>query len=155
MTGGAARFWPNGQAFGEETLATLRFMNDNDTSVIAIWHEALNTGDIDRLIAVTSDEVEIVGPRGSDRGSSQILRDWVARSGIRLEIRRLFGRDGTLVAEELAEWRSPDTGEVVDRQVLATIFRVEDGRVTSIDRRPSLDDALQLTGLRESDLRQT
>ena len=126
-------------------------MNDNDTSVIAVWHEALNSGDIDRLIALTSDEVEIVGPRGSSRGSSQVLREWVERSGIRLEMRRLFGRDGTYVAEELAEWRSPDSGEVVDRQELATIFRVEDGRVTSIDRRPSLDDALQLSGLGESD----
>lgn len=128
-------------------------MNDNDTSVIAFWHDALNTGDIDRLIALTSDEVEIVGPRGSGTGSSQVLREWVERSGIRLELRRLFGGDGTIVAEELAEWRSPDTGEVVNRQDLATIFRVVDGRVSSIDRRPTLDDALESAGLSESDLR--
>jgi hypothetical protein len=126
-------------------------MNKTEPSVIAEWHDALNTGDVDRLVSLSSDEVEIVGPRGSGRGS-QLLRDWVARSGIRLEMRRLFARDSAVVAEELAEWRSPDTNDVVDRQELATIFRVEDGRVSYIDRRPSLADALQIIGLSESDI---
>jgi hypothetical protein len=130
-------------------------MNDADISLITAWHDALNAGDIDRLVALSSDGVEIVGPRGTGRGA-QLLRDWVARAGIRLEMRRLFARDGTVVAEELAEWRAADTGAVTDRQELATIFRVADGRVTSIDRRPSLADALQLAGLSESaDLRAT
>jgi hypothetical protein len=126
-------------------------MDDNDGTLIAAWHDALNAGDVDRLVSLSSSEVEIVGPRGTGRGS-QLLRDWVTRSGIRLELRRLFGRDAAIVAEELAEWRSTETGEIVDRQELATIFRVEDGRVAYIDRRPSLADALQLSGLSESDL---
>jgi len=124
-------------------------MNHTVTSVIAAWHDALNSGDVDHLVTLSSDDVEIVGPRGSGRGA-QLLRDWVARAGIRLEMRRLFARDSTIVAEELAEWRSADTGEVVDRQELATIFYISDGRVSYIDRRPSLADALLLTGLSES-----
>jgi hypothetical protein len=127
-------------------------MNSTDTSVIAEWHDALNTGDADRLVSLSNDDVEIVGPRGSARGS-HFLPDWVARSGIRLEMRRLFARDNTVVAEETAEWRSPETGNVIDCQELATIFRIEEGRVSYIDRRPSLADALHLTGLSESDLR--
>jgi hypothetical protein len=127
-------------------------MNDNEISLIAAWHDALNAGDVDRLLSLSSDDVEIVGPRGTGRGS-QLLREWVARSGIRLEMRRLFARDSTVIAEELAEWRSTDTGEIVDRQDLATIFHIENGHVSYIDRRPSLSDALDLTGLSDSDLR--
>ncbi|MGD9894426.1 MAG: nuclear transport factor 2 family protein [Dehalococcoidia bacterium] len=127
-------------------------MNQPDYSVIAAWHDALNTGDVDRLITLSSDDVEVVGPRGAGRGA-QLLRDWVTRSGIRLELRRLFARDSTAVAEEVAEWRAPDTSEIVDRQHLATIFRIEDGRVSSIDRRPTLADALHVAGLDESNLR--
>jgi hypothetical protein len=127
-------------------------MNDNDVSLIAAWHDALNAGDVDRLVSLSSADVEIVGPRGTGQGS-QLLRDWVARSGIRLEMRRVFARDSTVVAEELAEWRSTDTGEIVDRQDLATIFHIENSRVSYIDRRPSVADALQQSGLSESDVR--
>lgn len=92
----------------------------------------------------------MVGPRGSVQGA-QILRDWVGRSGIRLEMRRIFARDDIAVVEALAEWRSAETGEVVGSDAVATIFRVVDDRVASIDRRANLGEALRATGLSESD----
>jgi ketosteroid isomerase-like protein len=69
------------------------------------WHEALNAGDFERPVALSHPDVEVVGPRGTGRGAG-LLREWVARANIRLEPRRVFQREETVVVEEEAEWRS-------------------------------------------------
>src|SRR3712207_7719526 len=56
---------------------------------VRAWHEAVNRGDVDALLALSDDEIEIGGPRGSARGSA-VLRDWLERAGIRLEPCRWF-----------------------------------------------------------------
>jgi ketosteroid isomerase-like protein len=140
--------------FGDECGALVRpcrlSLVDTVTSTVVAWHDALSHGDIDHLVALSSDDVEVVGPRGSGRGSD-VLRDWAGRSGIRLEPRRVFARDEIVVVAQRAEWRSPDTGDVIGSDDVATIFRVTDGRVTSIDRRSDLAEALHLAGLTEAD----
>ncbi len=48
-----------------------------DTSPVAItqaWQDAANRQDIDRLVALSEPDIEIVGPRGSGHGH-QLLRD--------------------------------------------------------------------------------
>lgn len=125
-------------------------MNTTEVSVVTAWHGALNDGDVERLVALSSDDVEIVGPRGSARGA-QVLREWVGRANIRMAVQRVFARDGTVVAEERAEWRSAENGEVVGSDTVATILRVSDGRVIYIDRRPNLSEALEAARLGESD----
>jgi hypothetical protein len=69
-----------------------------------------------------------------------------------LELRRVFYRAETVVAEQAATWRSADTGEVSDRQAVASVFVVRDGRVARVVRHPSLADALHAAGLDETDV---
>ena len=90
-------------------------------SVVLAWHEALNGGDLERLVELSHPDVEAGGPRGGDRGS-QLLRDWALRSGIRLVPVRVFDR---------AE----------------TVFVVRDGLVTSVLRYPDLKEALPVANL--------
>jgi ketosteroid isomerase-like protein len=123
-----------------------------EVTVVIAWHEALNAGDVERLVGLSSEVVEVVGPRGSGYGTP-LLREWVARAGIRLEVQRVFQRGDTVVAEEQAEWRSSDRGEVTDSQLLASVFRVRDGRIAYIARYPSLAEALEQAGLSEGDER--
>ena len=42
---------------------------------------ALNAGNVERVIALSTADVEVGGPRGAGRGAD-LLRDWVARAGI-------------------------------------------------------------------------
>ena len=119
--------------------------------IVVAWHDALNAGDIERLVALSSEDVEVVGPRGSGTGS-QLLREWVNRAGIRLQIRRAFHRDDTVVVEEDAQWRAAETGALSESQVVASVFRVRDGRVISVARYADVAAALHAAGLAESDV---
>ena len=117
--------------------------------VVRAWHEAVNCGDADALVASSNDEIEVGGPRGSARGHA-ILRDWLDRAGIQLEPRRWFASPTELVVEQAATWRGPD-GIVSDPQLIASSFTVEDGKVMRTIRYGSLEEALAATGLALTD----
>lgn len=117
--------------------------------VVEAWHDALNGGEVARLVELSHPEVEVGGPRGTGRGV-QLLREWVDRANIRLELRHVFHHADTVVVEQWAEWRSADTGRVTGGQTVGSVFVVRDDRVTRITRYPDLADALGATGLDES-----
>jgi hypothetical protein len=120
-----------------------------EVRVVAAWHEALNAGDAERLVALSHPDVEVGGPRGTGRGTG-LLREWVARANIRLKPRRVFQREETVVVEEAAEWRSADTDEIIGSQTVASVFVMRGGRVTSVVRHDDLTSALIAANLHES-----
>lgn len=121
-----------------------------DLAIVQAWHEAVNSGDVERLIMLSSDDIEVGGPRGTGKGA-QLLRDWFGRAGIRLEPRRIFGRRRTVVVEQDAQWVAPGIHESSGHEVVASVFTVRGGRVTSVIRYPELVFALQAAGLSEAD----
>ncbi len=121
-------------------------MTAPEVTVVAAWHDALNHGDIDRLLTLSYPDIEVGGPRGTSRGVD-VLREWVERAGIHLEVGRVFHRADTVVAEQAATWRSADTSEATDRQTIASVFVVRDGRVVRVARHPGMVDALRAVGL--------
>ena len=116
-----------------------------EVRVVRNWHEALNAGDADRLVALSHPDVEVGGPRGTGHGA-ELLREWVARAGIRIEPRRAFHRAETVVVEGAAQWGDAETGG----QTVGSIFVVRDGRVSRVMRYPDLASALLAAGLDES-----
>ena len=116
---------------------------------VRAWHEAVNQGNADALVALSDENIEVGGPRGSARGHA-ILRDWLERAGIQLAPRRWFASLTDLVVEQVASWRGPD-GVVTDPQIIASSFRVENGRVTRTLRYGSLEEALAATDLTFAD----
>ena len=112
------------------------------------WHEALNSGDVERLVALSHPDIEVGGPRGTGRGT-QLLREWIGRAGISLDPRRIFQQADMVVVEQEAEWRSTGTGDVIGNQTLASAFVVRDDRVASVSRYPDLAEALHATDLDE------
>jgi ketosteroid isomerase-like protein len=118
--------------------------------VVVAFHEALNGGEVERLVGLAREDVELVGPRGTGRGV-ELLREWVGRAGITLTPRRTFARGQTVVVEEEATWRDPHTGEAQEAQVVATIFDVREGRIARINRLPDLEGALRAAGMEASD----
>ena len=117
--------------------------------VVRAWHDAVNRGDADGLVALSRDDIEIGGPRGTAVGSA-VLRDWVGRAGIHLEPRRWFARRGNVVVEQIATWRTAEGG-VTEPATIASSFQVEEGLVSRMVRFESLDDALVTTGLTMQD----
>lgn len=125
-------------------------MTAPEVRIVGEWHEALNAGDADRLVALSRPDVEVGGPRGTGRGT-ELLREWVARAGIRIEPQRTFRRAGTVVVEGEARWRDAETGRMGTGQVLGSVFVVRGGLVSRVVRYPDLASALLAAGLDESD----
>ena len=117
--------------------------------IVEAWHEALNAGDVDRLVALSHPDIEVGGPRGTGRGA-QLLREWVDRANIRLNPRRVFHRADTVVVEQEAEWSSADPGQVTGSQAVSSVFVVRDGQIMCVVRYPDLADALRAVNLDES-----
>jgi hypothetical protein len=126
-------------------MADASALNSDRFEIVRAWHEAVNRGDADAVVALSHDDIEVGGPRGSARGSP-LLRDWLAQTGIQLEPRRWFTSPTELVVEQIAIWRFPD-GTVTDPQTIASSFAVENGLVTRSVRYDSLMEALAAAGL--------
>ena len=124
-------------------------MTSAAVETVLAWHAALNESDADRLLTLSTDDVEVGGPRGAGHGAD-VLRDWLGRAGVRLEPRRIFWRAILVVVEQSARWPSVE-GHLADPQVVASVFRVADGRVSSVIRHPDLAAALHAAGLNISD----
>jgi SnoaL-like domain len=115
--------------------------------VVRAWQEAANEQDVDRLLALSDPNIELVGPRGSGFGH-QLLRDWLGRAGLTLTSLRAFARGSVVVLEQRGTWRSPETGEVTGERALASTFEVSDqGQVARFARYDSLPEALDAAGL--------
>jgi hypothetical protein len=118
-------------------------MSNSALSVVQKWHNALNSAQVDEMIALVHPQVEIGGPRGSARGS-QVVREWFGRANVRLLPLRWFDGGNQIVVEELGEWLSPETGQVTGSQQVATVFQVNDeGLITRIVRHDALAAALE------------
>ena len=124
-------------------------MKRDRLEIVRAWHEAVNRGDADALLALSDDDIEVGGPRGSARGSA-VLRNWLGRAGIQLEPRRWFASPSELVVEQVATWQSPDD-TVTDPQIIASSFTVENALVTRTVRYGSLMEALAAAGLTVQD----
>ncbi len=114
-------------------------------AVVRAWHQAVNQGNADELVALSHDDIEIGGPRGSAAGSA-VLRDWVGRAGIQLEPRRWFAGPVDVVVEQVAIWRTSESGET-EPTTIASSFRIDEGRVRRMVRFESLEEALAATDL--------
>ena len=123
---------------------------DERVAVIQAWHEALDRGDVEGVLALCDENIEVGGPRGSGYGR-EVVRDWLARSGIRLEPRRWFAGDEEIVVEQMATWPATEPDQPPTPVVIASVFQVADGLVRRMVRYDTLDAALAMTGLTPRD----
>ena len=108
--------------------------------VVRAWHAAVNAGDADQAMALSTPDIEVGGPRGSGRGR-QLLMDWLGQAAIRLDPLRFVCEDQTVVVEQSAQWATEDGGFTEPRMV-ASVFQVQDGLVSRVLRYPDLSSAL-------------
>ncbi len=118
--------------------------------VVQAWLNAANVQDIDRLIALSTPDIELVGPRGSGHGH-QHLRDWLGRAGLHLQTLRVFPRGSAVVVAQHGVWRSVETADVIGEQDVASRFVVEEDPVSRFARHDALDEALAAAGLTVED----
>jgi hypothetical protein len=121
----------------------------NPVAVVQAWQKAANEQDIERLLSLSDEQIEIIGPRGSAYGH-QILREWMARAGLTLDTKRIFANDTAVVVEQHGVWRDVDTKDIKGEADLGSSFRVVDGHVTRYARFDTLALALEDAELTET-----
>ena len=117
--------------------------------IVNDWHEAVNSGDTERLAELVSDDVEIGGPRGTARGMD-VLIDWVGRSRIQMAPTDWYQRGEKVVVCQQATWPT-EHGTPGIPQKVGSVFVVRDNRIERIARYPDLVEAFAVTGLAEID----
>lgn len=122
----------------------------NPLALVQAWQNAANQQNSNRLIELSTHDIEVIGPRGSGHGY-QLLLEWLSRAGLHLTTLRAFARDNVVVVAQHAIWRSVETGEITGERDLASRFRVDGQRIAQFARYDTLDAALDEAGLHHSD----
>jgi SnoaL-like domain len=121
-------------------------MTTSEIATVLAWHDALNSADLDTLVALSSHDIDIGDVHGAVQGH-QALRKWAASLDTTAELGRMFVRDGVVVVEEKITSRE-DSGAVT---TAASAFRVVRDHVTAVFRHEDLSAALAATELTEAD----
>jgi hypothetical protein len=122
-------------------------MTVSEIATVLAWHDALNSGDLDTLVALSSDDVDIGDVHGAAQGH-EALRDWARSWDTTVEPGRMYVHEGVVVVEQ--RMRTPSDPESVTK--MASAFRVVDDQVTSVFRHDDLASALAATDLTKDDL---
>ena len=131
-------------------------MPTGNLAVVEQWLSAVNHADRGTLLALTDDNIEIVGPRGTGHGK-ELLVQWLARAGLTAEPERWFcGTNGTVVVEQIAHWRAAATSDArevkpASEKRVMSCFVVRAKRVARFQRFDELEAALAAYGLRVED----
>ena len=120
-------------------------MTTSEMATVLAWHDALNSGDVDTLLSLSSDDIEIGDPHGAAQGH-EALRDWAEKLDYKIEPGQVYVHDGVVVVEQRIVSVTGESGPG------AAAFRVVDDRVTSLFRHDDLAAALAATELTDDDL---
>lgn len=114
-------------------------------ATVLAWHDALNAGDIDTLLELSTLDIDIGDADGAAQGQAA-LQEWAQSVDARIEPGRMYIRDGVVVAEQEIVSATGETASA------ASAFRVIDDNVASVFRHDDLASAMAATGLTEEDL---
>jgi SnoaL-like domain len=122
-------------------------MTTSEIATVLAWHDALDSSDIETLVALSSDDIDFGDARGAAQGH-QALRRWAASLETTSELGRMYVHDGVVVVEQKIS--TPDDPDAVT--TAASTFRVVHDHVTAVFRHEDLASALAATELTEADL---
>lgn len=127
-------------------------MSTSEIATVLAWHDALSAGDLDTLIALSSDDIEIGDSHGAAQGHVA-LREWAQRTEANIEVGEIYYRDGVVVVQErITSKTDPAASDSPAVSNAASACRVVHDHVTSVFRHPSLTAALAATELNDEDL---
>jgi hypothetical protein len=117
--------------------------------VARAWVAAVSTQDVPTVMAHSTRDIALGGPRGTARGQPA-LRDWVERTGLQMTVERVFAAGTCVVLLHQAVWRDRN-GLAIAEATIANRFEVTGDRISAVTRYDGLTEALADAGLTEAD----
>lgn len=117
----------------------------NPLEIVKHWEQAVNEHQIDQGLALSSPQVELVGPQGSTHGHSE-LRDWLKTAGLQVQTVRSFVNQDHVVNLQTGVWHDAQR-KITNQWEVATWYVVQGGRVSRIERFNELHAALEAAKL--------
>ncbi len=112
-----------------------------DTSLVLKWHEAVNDGNVELTLEMSTPDIVVGGPKGEASGHA-VLAEWIRHAGIRLEPIAVHQLDSSVIVEEDAIWPRNDATSMAAAPIrVASVFTVSNDLVASIHRFDSLEVA--------------
>lgn len=125
-------------------------MSTSEYATVLAWQDALNSGDADTLIELSSDGIEISSADGGGQGLMALL-DWAAESNTTITLEEAYV-SGPIVVTAGEAAGSLSNGEANETRHLALAFRVDHDQVVAVFLHPDVETALRSTGLGAEDL---
>jgi len=124
-------------------------MTTGALGIVEAWQLAVNRASATDAVALMTEQVEVLGPRGEGLMPRHELGAWMVRSGFTATPLRWFcDGNGTVVVEQDARWVDRETGQERGRAVVASRFTVDDEVVSRVVRHDEgLQAALASAGL--------
>jgi hypothetical protein len=123
--------------------------------VVTEYMAAFNARDIDGVVALVADDYRFTAPHATVEGPEG-LREFIDRqrfgAGLRVRHRRFFARDDIVVTDDLIEYVSADSGEVLGSDDGVAVFSFRDRRIADVTLHSDLHTALRSAGMTEDDL---
>lgn len=125
----------------------------NDNEMIATadqWIEYCNDQDIEGLAGITSEELEVHGPKGTATIDKTGFKEWMERANLKLETFEYYARDNKVVMGQHGIWLDTD-GTVKGEQDVYTVLVFDREKVSALGRFDDKEQAFDVTGLEEGD----
>jgi ketosteroid isomerase-like protein len=133
-------------------------MSQENVEALTLGFEALNSGDLERILAFVHPDFEaVVSPEFSAepdtyRGFDGVRRYFAsfqdAMEQIRFEADRVWDAGDSVVVEVRLTARGRETGIPVEQRI-AQVWEIRDGKATRVRTYASLSEALEAAGLTE------
>ncbi|WP_411842485.1 hypothetical protein [Salinicoccus sp. HZC-1] len=125
-------------------------MHQGTIEIAEQWIELCNSQDIEGLASITSEELEVHGPKGTTTLNKEDLKEWMERANLKLENFEAYARDNKAIMGQHGTWLNEDDS-VKGEQEVYTVLVIEDQKVSALARFDDKEQAFDVSGLEEAD----
>jgi hypothetical protein len=102
------------------------------------------------LSKVTSDKLELVGPKVTGVIDHQELGEWIKRANLQLATIERYAKDHYIVLMQHGNWLNDDDS-IKGQAIVFTVFKVIDRQVNFLARYDNKEEAFKISGLGDID----
>lgn len=114
------------------------------------WVELSNQKNLEGLSKITSNELELIGPKGIGVINHQELGKWIERANLQLATIEKYAKDHFIVLVQQGTWLNDDD-TIKGQAIVFTVFKVVDGQVHFLARYDKKEEAFKISGLNDED----